>query len=76
MLNRSGEQLQQVWPLDEYNTLALIWSDKTTILFPYYDVGHSFLNKKIDSSAVDNKNKILYFSNSQSDKPGIWELNY
>lgn len=76
MLNRSGEQLQQVWPLDEYNTLALIWSDKTTILFPYYDVGHSFLNRKINGSAVDNKNKILYFSSSQLDKSGIWELNY
>lgn len=76
LLNRSGEQLQQVWPLDEYNTLALIWSDKATVLFPYYDVGHTLINKKINSSAVENKNKILYFSTNQPEKNGIWELEY
>ncbi len=78
LLNRSGEQLQQVWPLDEYNTLALIWNDKATVLFPYYDVGHALIDKKINSSAVENKNKILYFSTNQPEKngSGIWELEY
>ena len=76
LLNRSGEQLQQVWPLDEYNTLALIWSDKATVLFPYYDVGHTLINKQINSSVVENKEKVLYFSTKRPEKAGIWELEY
>lgn len=78
LLNRSGEQLQKVWPLDEYNTLALIWDDKATIFFPYYDVGHILVNKKILSSAVESGDKILYYSIAQSEKEdnGIWELEY
>lgn len=74
LLNRSGEQLQQVWPMDEYNTLALVWSDKTTVLFPYYDVGHNLINQKIINSVIDNNNKIFYFI--AEEKTGIWQLKY
>ncbi len=76
LLNRSGEQLRQVWPLDEYNTLALIWSDKATIFFPYYDVGHTLVDKQINSSAVEGNNKIFYYSTNQPKQSGIWQLEY
>jgi len=76
LLNRSGEELRQVWPLDEYNTLLLVWKDKATILFPYYDVGHILINKTTDSSVADSKNKILFFSTKIAEKNSIWELKY
>lgn len=74
LLNRSGENLQEVLPLDQYNTLALVWEDKTNVLFPYYLATHDLLNEKITNIAADSVNKILYFTDKTKD--GIWKLNY
>lgn len=76
LLNRSGEQLQEVTPIDKYNTLALGWANKTTVLFPYYLVNHDFINEKITNLSADTDNKILYFINNEKNKEGIWKLNY
>ncbi len=76
LLNRSGEHLQEIAPLDKYNTLALAWADKTAASFPYYLVSHDLLNEKIKNIAVDTENKILYFINQDENKAGIWKLNY
>jgi len=74
LLNRSGEHLQKATPLDKYNTLALIWEGKTTVLFPYYLATNDLLNEKIADITVDTDNKILYFINQNKD--GVWKLNY
>ncbi len=71
---RSGEGLQEVWPLDKYNTLGLIWNTRSEALFPYYSVGHNLLNFSVDKTAVDSINKIMYFSDKN--KTGIWKLKY
>ena len=76
LLNRSGERLQKVAPLDKYNTLALVWANKTTVLFPYYMATHDLLDEKITNIAADTENKILYFINQDKNKEGIWKLNY
>lgn len=76
LLNRSGEHLREVMPMDKYNTLALAWADKTTVLFPYYLVSNDFLNEKITNLIADTENKILYFINQDKNKEGIWKLNY
>lgn len=76
LLNRSGEHLQEVAPLDKYNTLALGWAGKTTVSFPYYLVNHDLLDEKIQDLAVDAENKILYFINQNESRAGIWKLNY
>jgi hypothetical protein len=76
LLNRSGENLQQVLPLDKYNTLALVWAGKTTVLFPYYLVTHDIINNKISHAETDSENKILYFSGLISGKEGVWKLSY
>lgn len=74
LLNRSGEQLNQVLPLDQYNTLALAWDKKITALFPYYFVAHELFDEQIINPAVDTENKILYFINKN--EGGIWKLQY
>lgn len=76
LLNRSGEHLREVAPLDKYNTLALGWAEKTTVSFPYYLVNHDLLDEKIKNMAVDTENKILYFINQNESKAGIWKLTY
>jgi len=74
LLNRSGADLQNVFPLDKYNTLGLIWPDKTTVLFPYYDVTHNLLENKIKKVMADSENSKLYFT--LRDKEGLWMLEY
>lgn len=76
LLNRSGEGLKQVEPLDRYNTLALVWSDKVTALYPYYLVTHDLINNTLDSVAADSANKILFFSGKIGDREGLWQLKY
>lgn len=76
LLNRSSERLQKVVPMDQYNTLALVWAEKTSALFPYYLVSHDLLNEKITNLFADTENKILYFINQDKNKQGIWKLNY
>ncbi|MFA5127952.1 MAG: PEGA domain-containing protein [Patescibacteria group bacterium] len=76
LLNRSGEQLNAVLPLDKYNTLALVWNDKTTALFPYYLVTHDFINASINSTAADTLNRTMYFAGKVNNSEGLWKLNY
>lgn len=76
LLNRSGEGLSNVEPLDKYNTLALIWEDKMTALYPYYLVTHNLIDTKINSMVTDTKNKKIYFSANINNQEGIWSINY
>ena len=76
LLNRSGENLAQVIPLDQYNTLALVWANKTTALFPYYLVTHDLLTEKINMAETDPDKKVLYFSAEAGGQKGIWSLQY
>ncbi|TSC84735.1 MAG: hypothetical protein G01um101413_119 [Parcubacteria group bacterium Gr01-1014_13] len=76
LLNRSGEYLQKVMPLDQYNTLGLVWANKTTVLFPYYLATHDLLEEKNINAIADTDNKILYYINQTKNKEGIWKLNY
>lgn len=76
LLNRSGEGLNEVLPLDKNNTLALIWDDKSTALYPYYLVTHDLLNIGMASAAADSKNRVLYFAAKIGGKNGLWKLDY
>lgn len=76
LLNRSGEGLKSVLPLDEYNTLGLVWNNKTTVLYPYYLVTHDLLNIGVVSATADSKKHILYFSGKVGDQTGLWQLEY
>ncbi|MCX6782077.1 MAG: PEGA domain-containing protein [Candidatus Magasanikbacteria bacterium] len=76
LLNRSGEGLKEVLPLDQYNTLALIWDDKTTALYPYYLVTHDLVGASIISAAANTNNRVFYFSAKIGDKEGLWKLSY
>lgn len=76
LLNRSGEKLNKIVVLDEYNTLGLIWADKMTALFPYYFVNHTLINQSINDAVADSQNRILYFSGKLDKKSGLWKINY
>ncbi|MFA6547913.1 MAG: PEGA domain-containing protein [Candidatus Magasanikbacteria bacterium] len=76
LLNRSGEQLQKVIVLDEYNTLGLIWADKMTALFPYYFVSHNLINNKINDAVADSEKRELYFSANIDNQDGLWKIKH
>lgn len=76
LLNRSGEQLTQVVPLDKYNTLALVWKDRVTALFPYYYLSHDFINGQIKKIEPDTNKRTLFFSGAVNKQEGLWKLNY
>lgn len=76
LLNRSGEKLNKVVVLDEYNTLGLIWADKMTTLFPYYFVNHILINQPITDADADGLNRLLYFSAKINGSEGLWKINY
>lgn len=76
LLNRSGEQLREVLPLDEYNTLGLIYAEKTNVLFPYYLVSHELLNQPVISAAADSAGRIFYFAGEIEGQKGLWQLDY
>lgn len=76
LLNRSGENLRQIVPLDKYNTLLLIWNEKTTVLYPYYLVSHDLLAQKINDAAADSDNRVLYFSGAINGEEGLYRLEY
>lgn len=76
LLNRSGMQLQQVLPLDKYNTLGLVWAENTTVLFPYYLVSHELLSQKINVAQSNSDSRIFYFGGKYEDKEGLWKLEY
>ena len=80
LINRSGENLKQVVPLDQYNTLALVWANKTTALFPYYSVTHELVNERTTQVNADTSHKILYYIHGSESKEknndGIWKINY
>ncbi len=76
LLNRSGEGLRNVLTLDQYNTLALIWDNKSTALYPYYLVTHDLTNASVNSGTADIKNRVFYFSAKVGEREGLWKLNY
>ena len=72
LLARSGEGIREVVPLDEFNTLAISWEKKVTVLFPYYLFEETIIDHPVTTLVADTKNKILYYS----DQTGLWKLNY
>jgi hypothetical protein len=76
LILRSGDQLHEVTPIDEYNTLLLSWQNKNTILFPYYFVSHDFLPTPFKESQTDRTHRLLYFSGAIGKQSGLWKIAY
>ncbi len=76
LLVRSENQLQNVLPLDQFDTIALIWNNKVTALYPYFEVTQDMLDEKLSASVIDNQNKKIYYSIDKKTNSGIWSLEY
>jgi hypothetical protein len=72
LLNRSGDELNNVVPLDQFNTLAMIWENNVTVLHPYFFTQRTIIDGAVNSLSVDTETRHIYYSNNE----GIWKLSY
>lgn len=76
LINRSGEQLRKVLPMDKFNALALVWANDVTILYPYYLVTHTFMEALVLDATVNTDHRIFYFCGNYKGQQGLWSLEY
>jgi len=77
LLNRTGEKVKFVIPLDNYGLLLLASENKISGFNPGYYVTHDLLNNaKLNSVGTNIKNKKIFFFGEFNQEKGIFELNY
>ncbi|OGH71635.1 MAG: hypothetical protein A2921_04585 [Candidatus Magasanikbacteria bacterium RIFCSPLOWO2_01_FULL_43_20b] len=77
LLNRTGEKMNFVLPLDEYGVLLLASKNKITGFNPGYYITHELLNNaKIDQISVDTERRKIFFFGETAGKRGLFELEY
>ncbi len=72
LLNRSGEKFDNVLPLDQFNTLALLRAGSISALFPYFYLDRILVNDGVKAMTINADSRIIYYS----DNKGIWKLSY
>lgn len=72
LLNRSGAELNNVLPIDQFNTLGLTWNNHMTALYPYYYIEENLVERPLLSATVNPVARTLYFS----DAGGFWKTTY
>ncbi len=76
VLNRSGEYVDSVQAIDEFNTLALAGKKGVAAFFPYYLVSNKLLADETASLAIDEKARIIYGTGQINGNQGLWKLEY
>ncbi len=76
VLSRSGEHLNYVAAIDEFNTLALATNRGITALFPFYLVSNTLLNTATGELFVDERGRLLYGIDRSSPVQTLWRLRY
>ncbi len=72
LLNRSGEKLNTLAILDEFNTLALVWNNRVSAFFPVYGASATIINHRVTALTADANQRLIYFT----DEKGLWKLAY
>lgn len=77
LLNRTGDQIKSVKPLDNFGLLLLASENKITGFNPGYYVTHELSNNiKIKKIGADTTNRKIYFLGTSNDNNGLFELDY
>jgi len=77
LLNRTGEKMVIINPLDQYGLLLIANENKITGFNPGYYLSHElFNNGQILKTAVDINTRKIYFWGKVADKTGVFELEY
>ncbi|MBI4993165.1 MAG: PEGA domain-containing protein [Candidatus Magasanikbacteria bacterium] len=77
LLNRTGEKIDYVLPLDDYGVLLLASENKITGFNPGYYITHDLLNNvQIGRIAANTEQRKIFFFGEVAEKRGLYELNY
>lgn len=77
LLNRTGEKIIFVAPMDYYGLLLLASENKITGFNPgYYVTQDLFSGRKIEQIGVNVKQRKIYFLGTVGQKRGLFELEY
>lgn len=77
LLNRTGEKIDYVFPLDDYGVLLLASENKITGFNPGYYVTHELLNDvKIEQISANTEQRKIFFFGEVAGKRGLFELEY
>ncbi|MDO8626057.1 MAG: hypothetical protein Q7K39_01185 [Candidatus Magasanikbacteria bacterium] len=76
LLSRTGDRLLDLYFLDKFDTLALMWDNKISIFFPSYLVATDIAIGQFTGLTPDLNNKILYFTGTINNQTGLWSLAY
>lgn len=77
LLNRTGEKIDYVLPLDDYGVLLLASENKITGFNPGYYITHELLNDaKIDQISADTERRMIFFFGEVAGERGLFELEY
>ncbi len=77
LLNRTGEKIQHVNPLDNQGVLLLASENKLTGFNPGYYISHELLNNgSMEKIGVNTKERKIFFLGRVAQKRGLFELEY
>jgi hypothetical protein len=77
LLNRTGEKINFVLPLDDYGVLLLASENKITGFNPGYYITHELLdNVKIKQISANTEQRKIFFFGEVAGEKGLFELEY
>lgn len=76
LLNRSGDRIRAVYPLDQTGVL-LVQSDRGLTAFnPGYQLAHDLFIGQVDSAGVNQAERLIYFLGEVAGRHGVFQLGY
>ena len=76
LLNRTGDNIISVFPLDAVGALLVVNKNGLTAFNPGYYVTQQLFNGKILGSSANQEIKTIYFLGKVAEKEGLFELEY
>lgn len=77
LLNRIGEQIDTILPMDEYGVLLLTTKNKLSSFNPGYYTSSELLNNvEIYKTSISVKSKKIFFWGKVAETLGIWQIEY
>lgn len=76
LLNRAGERLRDIQPLDETGVLLVVNDRGLTAFNPGYSVSHDLFIGRVDSAGVNQRQRLIYFLGEVGGRRGVFQLGY
>lgn len=76
LLNRAGERVHDIQPLDKTGVLLVVSDRGLTAFNPGYAVSHDLFIGRVDSAGVNQRQRLIYFLGEVGGRRGVFQLGY